>query len=132
MLPNSMIVIPNSKLSQSIVTNYCLPEKQVGVSIPVRLNYTVDPDQVERILTDEVKKAVNEIPGLLSTPEPAARFIPGFGDNSLDFTVTCQVREFADQGRVQHELRRRIFYRLKKERIELARATGTSLYKPSS
>ncbi|MEW6676270.1 MAG: mechanosensitive ion channel domain-containing protein [Nitrospirota bacterium] len=30
MLPNNMVVIPNSKLSQSIVTNYYLPEKKDG------------------------------------------------------------------------------------------------------
>ena len=27
MLPNNMVVIPNNKLAQSIVTNYYLPEK---------------------------------------------------------------------------------------------------------
>ncbi|MEW6203168.1 MAG: mechanosensitive ion channel domain-containing protein, partial [bacterium] len=33
MLPNNMVIIPNSKLSQSIVTNYCLPEKRMSLLI---------------------------------------------------------------------------------------------------
>jgi len=48
-----------------------------------------------------------------------ARFIPGFGESSLDFTLTCQVREFDDQNLVQHELRKRIFKRFKDEGIEI-------------
>ena len=47
------------------------------------------------------------------------RLIPGFGESSLDFTLTCQVREFDDQNLVQHELRKRIFKRFKEEGIEI-------------
>ncbi len=68
---------------------------------------------------DEAKKAVGEIPGLLADPEPFVRFIPGFGDSSLDFTLICQVREFVDQYLAQHELRKRIFKRLKAENMEI-------------
>jgi small-conductance mechanosensitive channel len=47
------------------------------------------------------------------------RFIPGFGDSSLDFTLICQVKEFVDQYLAQHELRKRIFKRFKEEGIEI-------------
>jgi len=119
MLSNNMVVIPNSKLSQSIVTNYYLPEKRVALLIPVSVSYSSDPEKVERILLEEAKKAVDEIPVLLGEPEPFVRFIPGFGDSSLDFTLICQVREFVDQSLAQHELRKRIFKRFKEEGIEI-------------
>lgn len=119
MLPNNIIVIPNSKLAQSIVTNYYLPEKRMSVSIPISVSYSSDPERVERILLEEAKKAVGEIPGLLSEPEPVVRFIPGFGESSLDFTLICHVQEFTDQYPVQHELRKRIFRRFKEEGIEI-------------
>jgi small-conductance mechanosensitive channel len=38
---------------------------------------------------------------------------------ALDFTLTCQVEEFVDQYLVQHELRKRIFKRLKAEDLEI-------------
>ncbi|MGE5189228.1 MAG: hypothetical protein ACM3NF_04140, partial [Gemmatimonadota bacterium] len=60
-----------------------------------------------------------EIPGLLSDPPPFVRFIPGFGDSSLDFTLICQVAEFVDQYLAQHELRKRIFRRFREEGIEI-------------
>jgi small-conductance mechanosensitive channel len=119
MLPNNMVIIPNHKLSQSIVTNYYMPEKRMSLLIPVSVSYQADPEKVERVLVDEVKKAVGEIPGLLGDPEPFVRFIPGYGDSSLDFTLICQVQEFVDQYLAQHELRKRIFKRFKIEGIEI-------------
>jgi len=119
MLPNNIVIIPNSKLSQSIVTNYYLPEKRMSLPIPISVSYSSDPEMVERILIEEAKKAVGEVPGLLRDPEPVVRFIPGFGDSSLDFTLICQVQEFVDQYPVQHELRKRIFKRFKQEGIEI-------------
>ena len=120
MLPNNMVVIPNSKLSQSIVTNFYLPEKRMSLLIPVGVSYSEDPEEVERVLIEEAKGAVGEVEGLLGEPEaedPFVRFIPGFGESSLDFTLICQVREFVDQYLVQHELRKRIFKRFEKEGI---------------
>ena len=119
MLPNNMVIIPNNKLSQSIVTNYYLPEKRMSLLIPVGVSYSSDPERVERILVEEAKKAVGDIQGLLGDPEPFVRFIPGFGESSLDFTLICQVREFVDQYVAQHELRKRIFRRFKQEGIEI-------------
>ncbi len=119
MLPNNMVVIPNGKLAQSVVTNYYLPEKRMSLLIPIGVSYSSDPEKVEKILVEETKKAVGEIPGLLGDPEPFVRFIPGFGDSSLDFTLICQVKEFVDQYLAQHELRKRIFKRFKEEGIEI-------------
>ncbi len=122
MLGNNEVIIPNSKLSQSIVTNYYLPEKWMSLLIPVSVSYSADPEEVERILTEEAMAALGEIPGLVGAPEadnPFVRFIPGFGESSLDFTLICKVREFVDQYLVQHELRKRIFKRFNKEGIEI-------------
>jgi small-conductance mechanosensitive channel len=119
MLPNNIVVIPNSKLAQSVVTNYYLPEKRMSLLIPIGVSYSSDPEKVEKVLVEETKKAVGEIPGLLGDPEPFVRFIPGFGESSLDFTLICQVKEFVDQYLAQHELKKRIFKRFKEEGIEI-------------
>ena len=119
MLPNNMVIIPNSKLAQSIVTNYYLPEKRMSLLISINVSYSSDPEKVEKILVEEAKKAVGEVPGLLGDPEPFVRFIPGFGESSLDFTLICQVKEFVDQYLAQHELRKRIFKRFGEEGIEI-------------
>lgn len=119
MLGNNMVVIPNSKFSQSIVTNYYLPEKRMSLLIAIGVSYDSDPDLIERMLLEEAAKSVGELPGLLGEPAPFVRFIPGFGDSSLDFTLICQVGEFVDQYLVQHELRKRIFRRFRQEGVEI-------------
>lgn len=119
MLPNNMVIIPNNKITQSILTNYYLPDPTMALLIPISASYDVDPDHVERVLVEEATKAIGQIPGLLAEPAPFVRFIPGFGSSSLDFTLICQVREFTDQYLVQHDLRRRIFTRFKAEGIEI-------------
>lgn len=119
MLANNIVVIPNSKLAQSIVTNYYLLEKRLAVLIPVSVSYSSDPDKIEEILLDVTNSAIGDIQGLLSEPAPAVRFIPGFGQSSLDFTLICHVNEFTAQFIVQHELRKRIFKRFQKEGIEI-------------
>ncbi|MBI4316943.1 MAG: mechanosensitive ion channel family protein [Chloroflexi bacterium] len=118
-LPNNVVIIPNQKLSQSIITNYHLPEQRMSLLIPVGVSYDSDPVKVEEILVRVAKKASQEIEGMLSEPEPFVRLIPGFGEYSLDFTLICQVREFVDQYYVQHELRKRIFVRFREEGIEI-------------
>ncbi|MCE5194540.1 MAG: mechanosensitive ion channel family protein [Nitrospiraceae bacterium] len=119
MIQNNMIVIPNNKLSQSIVTNYHLPEKRSALSIVIPVSYSSDIDKVEKIILEETNEAVFETQIILDNPQPFVRLIPGFGESSLDFTLTVSVREFADQQSAQHELRKRIFKRFKKEGIEI-------------
>jgi small-conductance mechanosensitive channel len=118
-LPNNMIIVPNAKLAQAIVTNYHLPEKRMSLLIPIGVSYDSDPGHVERVLLEEARAGAREIPGLLAEPEPFVRFIPGFGDSSLNFTLICQVAEFTDQYLAQHELRKRIFRRFRQEGIEI-------------
>ena len=62
---------------------------------------------------------------MVQQPAPFVRLAPGFGQSSLDFTLNCYVRKFVDQYLVQHELRKRIFVRLRNEEIELPFPTRT-------
>jgi len=117
-LSNNIIVVPNSKLASAIVTNFSLPDPRVSLSIPISVNLNSDPQRVEDVMTDEAAKAVGKIPGLVTDSPPSVQFIPGFGQSSLDFTLNCTVTTYVDQYSVQDELRKRIFHRLRSERIE--------------
>jgi small-conductance mechanosensitive channel len=121
----NLTIIPNSKLAQAVVTNYYLPEKRISTQVQVGVSYDSDTDKVERVLLEEAVNGVGAIAGLLADPAPAVRFDPGFGDSSLGFTVVCHVEEFADQFRVRHELRKRIFKRFQAENIEMPFPTRT-------
>ena len=118
-ISNNTVIIPNSKLSQSIVINYFLPEETMALQIPISVGYSSDIEKVENILLDISKKAAGEVTGLLDRPEPVVRFIPGFMSSSLDFTLICHIKEFKFTNIVQHELRKRILRRFREEGIEI-------------
>lgn len=118
-LQNNLMVVPNGRLAQAIVTNHSLPEPRMSLLIPIGVDYESDPDQVERILVEVAVEGAKDIPGLLAEPAPFVRFIPGFGAYSLDLTLICQVAEFVDQYIVQHELRKRILRRFRSEGIQI-------------
>lgn len=116
---NNIVVVPNSKMAQSILINYSMPDPRMVLSIPVRVGYDADPDRVERILLEEARGAMGKVPGLLTDPPPSALLVPGFGESALNFTLNCHVRDFEDQGPVQHELRKRILRRFHKEGLAI-------------
>ncbi|MGE5206229.1 MAG: mechanosensitive ion channel family protein, partial [Chlamydiota bacterium] len=118
-LPNNIVVVPNAKLASTILTNYSLPEPQMSLLVSASVGYESDPDQVERVLVEEAAEAAETVEGLLKDPPPFVRFIPGFGESSLDFTLICRVSSFVDQYLAQHELRKRILARFRREGISI-------------
>jgi small-conductance mechanosensitive channel len=136
---NNIVFVPNSTMAKAVITNYSLPELQVLANIPVRVSYGSDPNQVEKALLEVTREAAQDgLVGLLSDPPPAVYLSPGFGDSSLDFSLSVSVRRFEDQVPVQSELRKRILARFAKEGISvpfpmrtigLDRATLESLQK---
>lgn len=116
---NNMVIIPNSKLSQSIVLNYSLPNNDLSIQIPISVSYDSDIEKVEQILIEETNFLKTENDLLIKELEPVVRFNPGFGENSLDFTLICYIKDIKSQFAVIHDLRKNIFKRLKKEGIEI-------------
>jgi small-conductance mechanosensitive channel len=129
-LANNMVIVPNAKLSQAIVTNYSLPEKRMSSNLQVGVSMDSDPDRVERILLEIGKQAALEIPGMLADPEPSVAFEPGFTETGLGFTLNYQVAEFATAPTVRNELRRRVLRRFRAEGIEVPFPTRTVYMHP--
>jgi small-conductance mechanosensitive channel len=136
---NNIVFVPNSTMAKAVITNYSLPELQVSVSIPVHVSYGSDPNQVEKVLLEVTREAAQDgLAGLLLDPPPSVTLNPGFGESSLDFSLSVNARRFEDQVPVQSELRKRILARFAKEGISvpfpmrtigLDRATLNSLQK---
>jgi small-conductance mechanosensitive channel len=124
-LNSNLIIVPNGKLAQAIVTNYYLPEKRLSAAFQVGVSYHSDPNQVEKVLLEVATESVGNIPGLLVDPAPYITFDPGLGESSLGFTVNFTVAEFSNQFSVRNELKKRIFHRFRQEGIEIPFPTRT-------
>jgi len=119
LLSNNLTIVPNATIAKSAITNYFLPEPRMSLEVRVDVSYATDPDRVEKVLVEEATRAAIDVPGLLTDPAPFVRFIPGFGESALQFTLICTVATYVDQYLAQHELRKRIIRRLRAEGIEI-------------
>jgi len=114
-LDNAEIVVPNSDLVTSKVTNWTLASRRVRVRIQVGVAYGSDIDKVREILL----RCAKENDKVLKYPEPQALFL-SFGDSSLNFELRVWIDEFMDStGEVQSELNRTINEAFREAGIEI-------------
>jgi small-conductance mechanosensitive channel len=117
-LPNNLIVIPNAKLANSIITNFSRPQKQMSVIIEVGVSYDSDLEKVENVTREVAQKVVKEVQGGASEFEPLIRFHT-FADFSINFSVILRVKEFVNKYVVRHEFIKALHKRYKQEGIEI-------------
>jgi small-conductance mechanosensitive channel len=101
MLPNNIVVVPNSKLVQSHITNYYLPDKELAFLVQVGVHYDSDLKEVERVTCEVAKEVLQTVPGGVLTFEPFIRYHT-FNQSSIDFTVILRGREFVDNFLLKH------------------------------
>jgi small-conductance mechanosensitive channel len=115
-LTNNTVLVPNAKLSQSIVTNYHSPENELVVTIDASVDYTSDLDRVERIAIEVARDVMQTVQGGVPRFEPLVRFHT-FGDPGIGFSVMLRAQEFVDQYLIKHEFVKRLHKRFLAEGI---------------
>jgi small-conductance mechanosensitive channel len=101
-LPNSVVLIPNSRLAQNVVTNYDLPSREVAVLVEVGAHYASDLQHVERVTVEVAREVMRRVPGAATEFDPFIRFHT-FGESSIDFTVILRAQRITDQFLLKHE-----------------------------
>jgi small-conductance mechanosensitive channel len=101
-LPNNFVLIPNSRLAQSIVTNYDLPSRDLAVLVEVGVHYASDLEHVERVTCEVGRDVMKTVPGGVPEFDPFIRY-HSFGDSSIGFSVILRARAFTDRFAVKHE-----------------------------
>ena len=126
-LSNNTVLVPNAKLSQSIVTNYHLPEHELVVTIEASVDYASDLDRVERIAMEVARDVMRTVQGGVPGFEPLVQFHT-FGDPGIGFSVILRAQEFVDQYLIKHEFVKRLHKRFLAEGIidsyQVARSTA--------
>ena len=89
---NELIIIPNTKLAESIIQNVALPEPKSRAVVPFGVAYGSDIDKVKKIVVKEIKS----IKAVCKEPEPLVRFIE-MGDSSLKFKAYFYVESFDER-----------------------------------
>ncbi len=118
-LPNTRIIVSNSKLAESVIVNYSLPEQEMAALVEVGVDYGSDLKKVEKVVIDVATKIQKIIPGAVKSFTPFIRFHT-FGDSNINFTVILRVEMFVDQYLVKHEFIKALKDAFDKEKIEIS------------
>jgi len=127
-LGNNRIIIPNSKLSQSIITNYYNIEEQMNVLVSCGVSYNSDLKKVEGITVAVAKEVQQNVPGAVKNFEPFIRY-KVFGESNINFDVYLRVEKFVDQYLVVHEFIKKLKERYDKEGVEISFPVRNIYYK---
>ncbi len=112
---NNTVVIPNEKITSSILTNYALPDQKVVITVDVLTALDADVDQIARIAVEEAARVENTVPQFT----PLLLVDPGVLPTHLHTKLVVQVQHRLHQGMVASEVRRRILARFRREGVPL-------------
>jgi len=108
------IIVPNSMLIASEVTNWTLSDRQRRIEIPLGVAYGNDPEHIMALLTQVAK----EHEDILAQPPPDAQFT-GFGAHALEFKLGAWTGRPERGGGIRSEMCVRIYKMLRQEGIEI-------------
>ncbi|MEN9723950.1 MAG: hypothetical protein RJB38_1936 [Pseudomonadota bacterium] len=103
LLSNNVLVIPNSKLSASILTNYELPQPETWISVEWSVPRASDLEKVEALTLEVASEVLRRVPGGVSGALPEIRF-HSLSDLHVHFTVVLKARHWVEQYSLKHEL----------------------------
>ena len=118
-LSSTIVVIPNAKLADSIITNTSLPDKEMAALVECGVAYDSDLDKVEKIVIDVAGKMQKSVPGAVKSFEPFIRYHT-FGDSNILFTIILRVERSVEKYLLKHELIKALQKRFIKEGIEIS------------
>ena len=107
---NNLIIIPNSMMSDNMITNYSRPALAMNVIVTGGVSYSSDLQQVEDILMEVANKIVVESEHAVTETEPRAGFSV-FGDSNIDFWVFLQATDRAGSFQLKSQLIKQILLR---------------------
>jgi len=110
----SEMIVPNSDLVASTVTNWTLTDRQVRLIVQIGVAHGSDVDLVTRILT----QIAQDNPFIMKFPAPSVMFV-NFGTNSLDFELRCWVADIDNRLSIKNEINREIDRLFREHNIEI-------------
>lgn len=112
------VVVPNSRLGDSVVVNYSLPQRPYWVKMDVGVHYDSDLEHVERVVLDVARAVAESHARNPDGPEPVLRFRE-FGDSSVNLRVRILADRYQTQFELRHEFIKRLHERFRDEGIEI-------------
>ena len=118
MIGDTMVVVPNSKLADSVITNFSLPRDELAVTLEIGVDYGSDLERVEGVTLEVAHEVLEQVGGAIPEFEPRVRFNT-FAASRINFTVWLGAEDYIASLAVKHEFIKRLHARYKQEGITI-------------
>jgi small-conductance mechanosensitive channel len=117
-ISNNMVIVPNSKLASTILTNFHQPVKEMLVYVDVGVHYESDLEHTERVTLEVAQEVQSSVGGAKRNHEPRIRYNE-FGGSAINFKVVLSAEEFYDSYELTHQFIKRLKKRYDEEGITI-------------
>lgn len=122
-LLDTLVIIPNSRLSESVITNYNYPDNDIEFDVNAAVTYDSDLAYVEKVALQVANEVVQDC------DEAVKSFKPWFifeecGDANINFWIRLKAIDRFAIFRLKSEIIKRLRTRFQQEGIETTLITG--------
>jgi small-conductance mechanosensitive channel len=117
-LDGNLILVPNAKLAQAIVTNTSRPQRDLSVTIECVAAQDSDLEKVEHAALEVAAEVMAQVKGGAAGFTPGVSF-HGYDGSRVQFSVSLRASEFAAQYPLRHEFIKRLLRKFEEEGIRL-------------
>lgn len=119
LLSNDLVIVPNSIIGKSRVTNFTSMDEQHTIVVPFQVPYSADLDAVERLVKETALEVVRADKGGVAEVEPGCQF-KGFGEYAIQAQATLRARSYDARPRITNAFVRALHARFAEEGIDFA------------
>jgi small-conductance mechanosensitive channel len=112
---NNTLVVPNTKITSGILTNFNLPGARVSADIAILATHEADVDLIAKLAMDTAA----ETAGVLEEPAPTVLFDPGILPTHMQLKLIVHVANQLERGGVQSALRVRLLKKMREHDVPL-------------
>ncbi len=112
----NIIIVPNSKISSSITTNYSAGHNDLYFQVDVGVHYNSDLEFVEKVTLEVVEEVLSQYPRIPKKFVPRVRFYE-FADSSVKFKIWLAADFYEKKFLIRHHFIKTLQARYKKEGI---------------
>ena len=116
-LSKEIVIVPNSVIGRSIVTNFSSGGTEYVLGVPLTVDYGSDLELVERIALEVAREVVATVEDCVADAEPSVRFA-GINPPTVTVNTFIQVTSYPARVAVRHEFIKRLQRRLREENVE--------------
>ena len=114
----NLIILPNSKLAEAIVTDYEKPDKSLLFTVDCGVSYDSDLEKVERVTLEVAEEILQKYPEGDKNFEPIVRF-KEFGDSNINFAVVFKCIDRVGQFVIKNQFIKALHQRFNQEGIDI-------------